>query len=130
PQVVQDRAPDARRGERAEGEPATRIEVLDRVDQTDGARADEVVDLDVDGERVHHLPRDVVDEAQVLFDERVADRRIAARPVGLPQRCGVHRLNPQSWGIFRVPAVFGAATALKSGPASRARTAPAITEPK
>src|SRR5690606_5030436 len=67
--------------------------------------------------------------AQVLFDERIANGRIAIRPVGLPQRCGVHRLNPQSWGNLTEPAGFGAAKASKSGPASSARTASAACEP-
>src|SRR5690606_13746499 len=92
-QIVEDRAADAGRRVRAERQAAPRVEALDRVDQADAARTDEVVQLDLYAERAQDLSRHVMHERQMLREQLIARGFIAMLLKGVPERRRFHGLQ-------------------------------------
>jgi hypothetical protein len=78
-QLVQNRAADSRSGERAEGESARRIETRERAHQSHCAGAHHLVDVSFRRECTRQLPRDMVDQTEMLGEEAVTCLLAAAR---------------------------------------------------
>ncbi len=93
-QLVEDRAADARHRERAEREAARVIEGLDRLDEAERAGADELVEVHLGGEGTRKLLRDVMHEAHVLPDERIAGFEVARGERGPKVGRRVHASAP------------------------------------
>ncbi len=100
PQVVEDGAADARERERAEREPAVRVPCVDRVQQADAARVDELVELDVASQPSADLVGDVVHEPHVLRDHALAVVLDAVVVAGLQEhrRFEIHGSHRQDSG--------------------------------
>ena len=94
-QLVEDRAADARHGERAEREAALGIERVHGRHQAERAGADQLVVIELVAQLALELARDVMHEAQVLGEERVSGGQVAFGE-GFPMGSGFHGLAPAS----------------------------------
>ena len=88
-QLVEDRATNARYGEGAEREAASSIERLDRRHEADRAGAHQLVEVRLHGETPGELPRDVMDEIQILAKDGIACEIISGCGPG-PEGTGIH----------------------------------------
>ena len=79
PQRVEDRAVDPRDRVRLELDAAGVVVLLDRVDQTDDAVVDEVVEIDVGRQIDRDAPRHVLHQVKVAMDDLFARVRGAPR---------------------------------------------------
>ena len=89
PQLVEDRATNARYGEGAEREAASRIERLDRCHEADRSGAHQLVEVRLHGEAPGELPRDVMDEIEILAKDLIASEIISGCGPG-PEGAGIH----------------------------------------
>jgi len=80
-ELIQDGAANSRHGVGAEGQSARDVETLERIDQPDRAGTDHLVEVRLHRHAARHLPRDVVDETQMLGQKRIARGGITA---GIP----------------------------------------------
>src|SRR4029079_3823915 len=86
-QPVVDRASDARSGERLELDATLGIETVDRVDQTEHARADEIAWVHAAGQSSADTTGDELDERRIVHDQVVTGSRVLALQPARP----VHR---------------------------------------
>ena len=107
PQLVDDRALDARDRVGLELDLALEVEALDRVDQADQAVGDEIGLLDVRRQAARHAAGDVLDEGRVGDDELLARPRGIGPLVAAPQILELDRFDvrfqdgPQARGWLR-----------------------------
>ena len=85
-ELVDDRALDAADRVRLELDLAVGVEALDRADQAEEPVGDEVLLVDVRGQRGAEAAGDELDERRVGQDQPVAQRLVARAPVVLPER--------------------------------------------
>ena len=83
-QAIEDRATDARYGERLELDTAFGIEPLDGIDEAEHAGTDQVARVDAVGQAGADTAGDELDERRVVDDEAVAGDRIAGFQPALP----------------------------------------------
>ena len=84
-QPVEDRAADARHGERLELHAALGVEALDGVDQAEHAGADEVARIDAVRQAGADTTGDELHQRRVVHDQVVAGRRVARLEPALPR---------------------------------------------
>jgi hypothetical protein len=92
--LVEDAAANARDRKRAEGQTARRIEILERVHEADRTGTHELIELDACRKRPGQLPRDVMNQIQVLRQQCIAGGGISGG-VSIPKRnVGTHGNSP------------------------------------
>src|SRR5690348_14562207 len=88
-ELIEHRATNPWRSERAERESAGRIERIDGGDEAEGAGADELVELEIHADAAGHLARNEVHESEVLGDHALAVAAVAVDDgAGLGGRLG------------------------------------------
>ena len=84
PQPVVDRSADAGHRERLELDAALEVEPLDRIDQSEHTRADEVTGIDTGGKPGADPTGDELDERRVVHDQVIAGGRVSVVEPGDP----------------------------------------------
>ena len=113
-QLVEDRAANARHGERAERESALRVERAHRGHEAERAGAHQLVVIELVAQLALELTRDVMHEAQVFGEESIAGGQIAVGE-GLPRGTRFH--------VVRLPAGLRSGGTFQGAGGQRAGTA-------